>query len=144
MCPDQNDIEREWFYISRPFISFHDMRQSSYVYFFLLSSSALFAPIDLRLVKKLCLEVYSAEFGFVCLDPNEMSGRSYLCTCPQTILLSEKENRICTLPTHREQKLLTNNKYNVKLCNIWACGMANKTCMWLAILSVCETENRSK
>ena len=35
------------------------------------------------------------------LDPNEMSGRSYLCTCPQTILLSEKENRISTLLTHR-------------------------------------------
>ena len=34
-------------------------------------------------------------------DPNEMSGRSYLCICPQTILLSEKENRICTLLTHR-------------------------------------------
>ena len=37
----------------------------------------------------------------VYLDLNEMSGRSYLCTCPQTILLSEKENRICTLLTHR-------------------------------------------
>ena len=37
----------------------------------------------------------------VYLDPNEMSGRSYFCTCPQTILLSEKENRICTLFTHR-------------------------------------------
>ena len=24
-----------------------------------------------------------------------MSGRSYLCTCPQASLLSEKENRIC-------------------------------------------------
>ena len=40
-----------------------------------------------------CLRVY--------LDPNEMSGRSYLCTCPQTILFSEKENGICTLLTHR-------------------------------------------
>ena len=38
---------------------------------------------------------------FLYLDPNEMSGRSYFCTCPQTILLSEKENRICTLFTHR-------------------------------------------
>ena len=37
----------------------------------------------------------------VYLDPNEMSGRSYFCTCPQTILLFEKENRICTLFTHR-------------------------------------------
>ena len=37
----------------------------------------------------------------VLLDPNKMSGRSYLCTCPQIILLSEKENRICTLLTHR-------------------------------------------
>ena len=35
------------------------------------------------------------------LDPNEMSGRSYFCACPQTILLFEKENRICTLFTHR-------------------------------------------
>ena len=37
----------------------------------------------------------------VYLDPNEMSGRGYFCTCPQTILLSEKEIRICTLFTHR-------------------------------------------
>ena len=37
----------------------------------------------------------------VYLDSNEMSGRVYFCTCPQTILLSEKENRICTLFTHR-------------------------------------------
>ena len=37
----------------------------------------------------------------VYLDPNEMSGRSYFCTFPQTILLSEKENRVCTLFTHR-------------------------------------------
>ena len=39
--------------------------------------------------------------GMLYLDPNEMSGRSYFCTCPQTILLSGKENRICTLFTHR-------------------------------------------
>ena len=37
----------------------------------------------------------------VYLDPNEMSGRSYFCTCPQTILLSEKKKRISTLFTHR-------------------------------------------
>ena len=37
----------------------------------------------------------------VYLDPNEMSGRSYLCTCSQTVLLAKKENRICTLLTHR-------------------------------------------
>ena len=36
----------------------------------------------------------------VYLNPNEMSGQSYLCTCPQTILLSEKENKICTLLTY--------------------------------------------
>ena len=36
----------------------------------------------------------------VYLDPNEMSGQSFLCTCPQTILLSEKENKICRLLTH--------------------------------------------
>ena len=49
---------------------------------------------NLRLFAKvLKLEVY--------LDPNEMSGRSYLCTCPQTILLFDKENRICTLLNHR-------------------------------------------
>ena len=34
-------------------------------------------------------------------------------------------------------------KYNVKLCNIWACGIANKTCTWLAILSVYE-QHQSK
>ena len=29
-------------------------------------------------------------------------------------------------------------KYNVRLCNILACGMAKKTCTWLAILPVYE------
>ena len=49
--------------------------------------------IHSRLFSRIIIEVY--------LNPNEMSGRSYFCTCPQTILLSEKENRICTLFTHR-------------------------------------------
>ena len=40
-------------------------------------------------------------YTYIYLDPNEMSGRSYFCTCPQTILLSEKETRICMLFTHR-------------------------------------------
>ena len=35
------------------------------------------------------------------LDPEELPGRSYLYTCPPTFLLSEKDNRIFTLPTHR-------------------------------------------
>ena len=34
-------------------------------------------------------------------------------------------------------------KYNVKLCNIWACGIANKTYTWLAILPIYE-QHRSK
>ena len=37
------------------------------------------------------------------LDPKELSGWSYLCTCPQTFLLYEKENSICTLLIHQEQ-----------------------------------------
>ena len=47
-----------------------------------------------------CLQIQLFS-SLVYLDPNEMSGRSYFCTCPQTILLSEKENRICKLFTHR-------------------------------------------
>ena len=47
------------------------------------------------------IDVRQKSYSVLYLDPNEMSGRSYFCTCPQTILLSEKENRICTLFTHR-------------------------------------------
>ena len=42
--------------------------------------------------------------------------------------------------------LLSSNKtynYNVKLCNIWVCGKANKTSTWIAILPVYE-QQRSK
>ena len=42
-----------------------------------------------------------SDLTYIYLDPNEMSGQSYLCTCPQTILLSDKEDGICTLLTHR-------------------------------------------
>ena len=45
--------------------------------------------------------IFLRTSSLVYLDPNEMSGRSYLCTVPQTFPLYKKEHRIYTLLTHR-------------------------------------------
>ena len=71
------------------------------LYSLLEVSEVIYTLIEVSEVIYTLIKISEVIYTLIYLDPNEMSGRSYLCTCPQTILLFDKGNRIRTLLTHR-------------------------------------------